>query len=68
MDKSSIEALQADQKVEAEKDKTVMDGVSVILNMPISAEGKQLLLVSTYDMTEEEAETITTNIETNEEE
>lgn len=66
LDKSSIEALQADQKVEAEKDKTVMDGVSVILNMPISAAGKQLLLVSTYDMTEEEAETITTNIETNE--
>ena len=66
LDKSKIEALQADQKVEAEKDKILMDGINVVLNMPISAEGKQVLLVDTYGMTEEDASLIT-NIETNEE-
>lgn len=59
-DFSSIEALQTDKKEEADKDKVVMEGVNTILNMPISQEAKQLLLVDTYDFTEEDAAVITT--------
>jgi HK97 family phage portal protein len=57
-DFSEVEALQSDQKTEAEKDKIVMDGVNVVLNMPISSDAKSNLLVSEYDMTEEQAQGI----------
>jgi len=54
-DFSKIEALQKDKKAEAEKDKIRMDGINTVLNMPISSEGKRSLLVSDYEMTEEQA-------------
>jgi HK97 family phage portal protein len=54
-DFSDIEALQTDKKQEAEKDKIVMDGVKSIMEMPISQEAKELLLVETYDYSAEEA-------------
>lgn len=57
-DFSKVEALQKDKKSEAEKDKIVMDGVNVILNMPISIEGKKELLITNYDFTEEQADTV----------
>lgn len=67
LDTSGIEALQSDQKEEAEKDKSIMEGVSIIMAMPISDEGKQSLLIDTYGYSEERAKVIaTTNIITNE--
>lgn len=60
LDISSIEALQEDKKLEAEKDKIFMDGVSVILNMPISEEGKRVLLMDNYGFDEDSATIITT--------
>jgi HK97 family phage portal protein len=59
-DTSGIEVLQADQKIEAEKDKVRMEGVNTVLGMPISQEGKSLLLQQEYGYTEEEAQIITT--------
>ena len=53
-DFSEIEALQADQKTEAEKDKIVLDGINVILGMPISNESKSQLLQDTYPELSEE--------------
>ena len=32
-----------------------MDGINVVLNMPISSDAKQRLLISDYDFTEDEA-------------
>ena len=58
-DTSNIEALQADQKEEAEKDKVKMEGVNIILNMPISPEAKAELLKTEYDYSEEQAKIIT---------
>jgi hypothetical protein len=54
-DFDGIEALQTDKKQEAEKDKIVLDGVSVIMNMPISSEAKSLLLIDSYGFTDEDA-------------
>jgi HK97 family phage portal protein len=54
-DFSNVEALQSDQKTEAEKDKIVMDGVNVVMNMPISSDAKESLLIDEYDMSEEQA-------------
>ncbi len=51
-DFSNIQALQDDLKVEAEKDKIVMDGIDVVLNMPISIETKKLLLKENYNLTD----------------
>lgn len=58
VDTRKIEALQADQKLEADKNKVNADGVNVVLNMPISNESKVETLVHIYDMTEEKAENI----------
>lgn len=66
IDTSSIEVLQEDKMIEAQKDKVVMDGVKVILEMPISPEGKQILLIDNYGFDEETAKVIT-NIQENEE-
>jgi phage portal protein BeeE len=62
-DFSEIEALQSDKKEEAEKDKTRMDGVNTILNMPISEEGKRILLINEYDIPEDVANIIVQNEE-----
>jgi phage portal protein BeeE len=59
LDTSSIEALQADQKEEADKDNVIMDGVTKILALPISQEGKIFLLMDSYGYSEESAKTIT---------
>ncbi len=42
-----------------------MDGVNVVLNMPITPEGKQKLLMDNYGFDDESARIIT-NIQTNE--
>jgi HK97 family phage portal protein len=65
-DTSSVEVLQEDKKVEAEKDKIKMEGINTILGMPISAEGKSLLLQQEYGYSEEEAQMITINDQSNE--
>jgi len=57
-DTSGVEALQADQKEEAEKDKANMEGVNTILNMPITDEAKSRLLQITYGYPEEIANEI----------
>lgn len=49
----SIECLQSDKKLEAEKDKTIMEGINVILSMPIGLEAKSILLKENYDVSEE---------------
>tara|TARA_R110002126_G_scaffold266736_1_gene410078 strand:- start:3598 stop:4953 length:1356 start_codon:yes stop_codon:yes gene_type:complete len=58
IDTSSIEALQEDKKLEAEKDKVVMDGIAVVLNMPITSEAKITLLVNEYGFDRETAESL----------
>ena len=66
-DTSSIEALQADQKEEAEKDKANMEGVNTILEMPTTDAAKSRLLQITYGYTEQIANEIAqTNTTTNE--
>lgn len=62
LDTSNIEALQVDQKIEADKDKVVMEGINIILNMPISNEGKQKLLVDKYDFDDDTARIISNTI------
>ena len=57
-DYSEVAALQTDQKTEAEKDKIVLDGVNVVLNMPITSEGKAALLSDVYGYSEEMVETV----------
>ena len=57
-DTSGVEALQADQKTEAEKDKIVMDGVNVVLNMPISSDAKAQLLENEYGFSDTDAQTL----------
>lgn len=58
LDVSSVEALQADQKTEAEKDKIRMDGVNVILNMQTTSEAKKVLLIEEYDYSEDTAQAL----------
>ena len=60
-DYSKIEALQKDKKTEAEKDKIKMEGINVVLNMPISNEGKAELLRVDYDYSEEQIQMILSN-------
>jgi HK97 family phage portal protein len=54
-DLSSIEALQSDKKMEAEKDKITMEGISTILAMPLSSTAKSNLLQNEYGFDEERA-------------
>ena len=61
IDTSRIEALQGDQKLEAEKNKINADGFNVVLNMPISNDSKKEVLVYTYGITEELADKIVTD-------
>ena len=57
-DFSKVEALQKDKQAEAQKDKTEMEGINIVLNMPISNEGKKELLISKYNFTEDEVNII----------
>ena len=59
-DFDEVEALQRDKKMEAEKDKIVMDGINVVLTMPISADAKRILLIEQYELSEELAAVMTT--------
>ena len=52
-DFSYVEALQKDKKQEAEKDKIVMDGINVVLNMPIPEESKNILIKDNYKVSDE---------------
>jgi len=52
-DFSRVEALQSDKKQEAEKDKIVMEGINIILMMPIDKDSKIALLQENYDLSEE---------------
>lgn len=52
-DFSGVEVLQANKKLEAEKDKVVMDGIAVVLGMPIGIEAKIQLIRDNFDVTEE---------------
>ena len=53
-DFSGVEALQQDKKMEAEKDKIVLDGLNTILSMPVSNDSKKILIQDTYpEMSEE---------------
>ena len=61
IDTSQIEALQNDQKAEAEKNKINADGFAVVLNMPISNDSKKEVLVYTYGLTEDLASKIVTD-------
>jgi HK97 family phage portal protein len=56
-DFSSVDVLQSDKKQEAEKDKIVVDGINVILNMPVSAEVKALLIKENYDVSQDVVDT-----------
>ena len=62
-DFSEVEALQKDKKTEAEKDKIVMEGVNIVLNMPVSDEAKQAILISEYNFSEDMAQLMTTTNE-----
>lgn len=55
LDTSGIEALQADQKTEAEKDKIRMEGINTILQMQTTSEAKAQLLRAEYGFSEEDA-------------
>ena len=63
-DFSNVEALQSDKKSEAEKDKIIMEGVNVVLNMPIDNQSKISLLEGNYDLSEETINAL--KIQTNE--
>jgi phage portal protein BeeE len=52
-DFSDVDALQSDKKIEAEKDKIVMDGINVVLNMPIDKDSKIALLEENYELSDE---------------
>ena len=60
-DFSKVPALQEDMKAEAEKDKIVMDGVNVVLNMPVSTKTTQLLLQENYDLSDDVINSLTTD-------
>lgn len=61
IDTSRIEALQADQKLEADKNKINVDGFNVVLNMPISNDSKKEVLVYQYGVSEDLATKIVTD-------
>lgn len=52
-DFSGVEALQTDKKIEAEKDKIEMEGITIVMALPISNEAKHDLLIEKYDFSEE---------------
>tara|TARA_R110002110_G_scaffold48419_4_gene144352 strand:- start:944 stop:1384 length:441 start_codon:yes stop_codon:yes gene_type:complete len=60
-DFSNIPALQQDMKEEATKDKIIMDGINVVLNMPTGANTKQLILRENYNLSDEVINSLTIN-------
>lgn len=58
-DFSGVDALQSDKKTEAEKDKIEMEGVNIIMTMPISNDAKKDLLIEKYDFNEDLATQMT---------
>jgi HK97 family phage portal protein len=64
-DFNGIEALQSDKKTEAEKDKIEMEGINLVLSMPISNEAKKELLIEKYEINEDLASLITQEVLTN---
>jgi len=65
-DFTKVEALQKDKQAEAQKDKTEMEGINIVLNMPISPEGKKELLKEKYNFTDDQVNLIVSNNGTNE--
>jgi len=63
-DFTSVEALQSDKKTEAEKDKIEMEGVSIVMTMPISNDAKRDLLIEKYNFSEDLANQMTTQNDT----
>lgn len=57
-DFSKVEALQIDKKVEADKDKVVVDGMDTVLRMPVSPDSKIEILKDVYDISDELAKAI----------
>ena len=60
LDVESIAALQSDKKKEAEKDKVKMEGLNVLMMMPLSEDARVSLLVSEFGYTEKDAKVIAT--------
>lgn len=54
-----VEALQKDKKMEAEKDKIVVESINTVLSMPISQEAKRDLLVDQFELSMELADKLT---------
>ena len=61
-DFSKIEVLQSDKQKEAKKDKTVLEGVNMVVNMPISEQAKNDLLTDTYDFSEDTINSVTKTV------
>ena len=61
MDTSGIEALQPDQIIEAQKDKTVSDAIIAVLIAPITQESKIQTLVYAHGIDEDKAKLIVGN-------
>ena len=57
-DLEHIGALHEDEKQKAEKDKITMEGVAVVLGMPISSEAKASLLSDQFEFTTEQSAAI----------
>ncbi len=64
-DTSHIEELQKDKKTEAEKNKIVIEGVTSLISSNMGKDAKVLMLTKLYDVTEEEAEILIEQDETN---
>jgi len=58
IDTSGIEVLQADQKIEAQKDRIRMEGINIVLNMQTSADAKAQLLESEYGFSKTDAQSL----------
>jgi len=61
-DFSKIEVLQSDKQKEAKKDKTVLEGVNMVVNMPISEQAKNDLLTDTYNFSEDTINSVTKTV------
>ena len=55
---SSVEVLQSDQKLEADKDKVIADTITSVLNANISNESKVQTLIYSIGMSEQDARLI----------
>lgn len=54
-DLSHVGALQEDEKAKADKDRSVLQGVNIVLNMAITSEAKTILLMDQYGMSADNA-------------